>query len=61
MASLAAFQEQAVRNWLKASRGRDQNGPMSWERFRPLMAFFVPRPKFEHPYPNERFDAKHPR
>jgi RNA-directed DNA polymerase len=61
MASLAAFREQAVRHWLRALRRRGQKGRMNWERFRPLMAIFVPRPKIEHPYPNVRFDAKHPR
>ncbi|WP_390621231.1 group II intron reverse transcriptase/maturase [Urbifossiella limnaea] len=61
MASLAAFREQAVRHWLQALRRRGQKGRMNWERFRPLIAFFVPRPKIQHPYPNVRFDAKHPR
>jgi hypothetical protein len=61
IASLAAFREQAVRHWLRALRRRGQKGRMNWERFRELIAFFIPRPKIEHPYPNERFDAKHPR
>jgi RNA-directed DNA polymerase len=61
MASLAAFREQSVRHWLRALRRRGQKGRMNWERFRSLIAFFIPRPKIQHPYPNVRFDAKYPR
>ena len=61
MASLSAFREQSVRHWLHALRRRGQKGRMNWERFSPLIAFFIPRPTIVHPYPNVRFDAKYPR
>src|SRR5262245_12833693 len=61
MAALESFRTGVTRHWLQALRRRGQRGRLNWERFRPLVDFWLPRPKIQHPYPNVRFDAKHPR
>ena len=61
LAALEAFRTQAVRYWLFALRRRSQRSRMNWERFGKLADFWIPKPKILHPYPNVRFDAKHPR
>jgi RNA-directed DNA polymerase len=61
MAALESFRTGVTRHWLQALRRRGQRGRLNWERFRPLVDFWLPRPEIQHPYPNARFDAKHPR
>jgi len=34
---------------------------MTWERIEAQAKRWLPIPKILHPYPNMRFDAKHPR
>ena len=58
---LAIFRLQAVRLWLRSLRRRSQRHRMSWERFGPLSDRWIPIPRILHPYPNERFYAKHPK
>jgi RNA-directed DNA polymerase len=60
-AALEAFRAQTVRSWLRALRRRSQRHRMTWERFRRHVDRWLPIPKILHPYPNERFLAKHPR
>lgn len=59
--ALEAFRTQAIRCWLHALRRRSQRHRMPWERFGQLVNRWIPRPKILHPYPNERFYAKHPK
>ena len=61
MAALESFRTGVTRHWLQALRRRGQRGRLTWEGFRPLVDFWLPRPKIQHPYPNVRFDAKYPR
>jgi len=61
MAALEAFRDQAVRHWHRALRRRSQRHRMPWERFSKIVDRWIPKPKILHPYPNERFYAKHPR
>lgn len=61
LAALEAFRTQAVRYWLFALRRRSQRSRLNWKRFGKLADFWIPKPKILHPYPNVRFDAKHPR
>ena len=61
MAALESFRTGVTRHWLQALRRRGQRGRLNWERFRPLVDVWLPRPEIQHPYPNVRFDAKHPR
>jgi RNA-directed DNA polymerase len=60
-AALEAFRTQTVRSWLRTLRRRSQRHRMTWKRFRRHVDRWIPLPKILHPYPNERFFAKHPR
>jgi hypothetical protein len=60
-AALAAFRTDITRSWLRALRRRGQRRRMPWKRFRRHVDRWLPLPKVLHPYPNERFFAKHPR
>jgi len=61
--AIRAFYTQASRLWLFAIRRRSQKARQrwTWERFYRLQRIWLPRPRICHPYPNQRFDAKHPR
>jgi group II intron reverse transcriptase/maturase len=59
--SLESFRTATVRNWLKALRRRSQRSRMTWERFARLVDRWIPKVQVLHPYPSERFYAKHPR
>jgi RNA-directed DNA polymerase len=61
MPALEVFRRECVRNWLKALRRRSQRHRMNWERFRPWVDRLIPTPAILHPYPNDRFYAKHPK
>jgi len=58
---LNTVREELSRYWLKVLRRRGQKRRMNWERFGPIVRSWIPMPKVLHPYPNERFYAKHPR
>lgn len=58
---LRALCEQVKRHWLHALRRRGQRHRMPWERFGPLVDRWLPHPRVLHPWPNVRFDARHPR
>jgi group II intron reverse transcriptase/maturase len=58
---MASFRTATVRNWLKALRRRSQRHRMPWERFDALVDRWIPKVQILHPYPNERFYAKHPK
>jgi group II intron reverse transcriptase/maturase len=59
--ALATFRRECVRTWLHALRRRSQRHRMPWERFGPTANRWIPNPKITHPYPNDRFYAKHPK
>lgn len=61
MRSLKSFQTEVERYWLRALRRRGQRHRLTWSRFRSLARRWSPKPRIVHPYPNMRFDAKHPR
>lgn len=61
MQSLKSFQGQVERYWFRALRRRSQHDRMSWSRFRSLAKRWIPKPRIVHPYPDTRFDARHPR
>ncbi len=58
---VAQFRQQVQRHWIKALRSRSQVHRMTWERFARIADRLLPQPKVLHPWPNERFYAKHPR
>jgi len=59
--ALVAFVDQVKKLWLKALRRRSQKANLSWERMSRLAKTWLPRPRVSHPYPNQRFDVRHPR
>lgn len=61
MARLEAFRTQAIRRWHFALRRRSHKHRLKWERFGPLVNQWIPSARILHPYPNERFYAKHPK
>ena len=58
---MGAFRDGVRRLWWHALRRRGQRRPWTWKRFTPLIKRWIPSPRIQHPYPSERFDAKHPR
>jgi hypothetical protein len=61
LASLRSFRLQVIRRWLRALRRRGQKDRMTWPRLVAIAERWLPQPSNLHPYPNLRFDAKHPR
>jgi RNA-directed DNA polymerase len=61
MAALEAFRTATARHWLKALRRRSQRSRMPWVRLDRLADRWIPKARVLHPYPNERFYAKHPK
>src|SRR5215472_17168290 len=59
-ARMGAFRSEVSRSWLRALRRRSQRQRMSWERFKARLEPLLPQVQVLHPYPDARFDAKHP-
>ncbi len=58
---LKAFLHEVRRNWLRTLRRRSQRSRWTWTRFMERLGNLLPEVEIQHPYPTERFDAKHPR
>jgi hypothetical protein len=58
---MRVFRKDVLRLWLRQLRRRSQRSRWTWERFLERLAVQIPFARTEHPYPNARFDAKHPR
>jgi len=58
---LRAFRKDVLRLWLRQLRRRSQRSRWTWKRFMERLAVQIPEVHVVHPYPGERFDAKHPR
>jgi len=52
---LGMFRAEVCRAWLHAIRRRSQRSRMTWDRFKPLIALYIPKVRVLHPYPNQRF------
>ena len=59
--SLCQFVHEVRRLWLKSLRRRSQRHKTNWPRFALLAEQWIPKPKIVHPYPEQRFYARHPR
>jgi RNA-directed DNA polymerase len=59
--AIIAFHRQATWHWYRALRRRSQRTRLNWDRMHRITARWLPPPRRMHPFPNERFDAKHPR
>src|SRR2546425_9080655 len=58
---LKAFLHEVRRTWLRMLRRRSQRTRWTWKRFMERLGDLLPAVEIHHPYPTERFDAKHPR
>jgi group II intron reverse transcriptase/maturase len=58
---IRAFRNDVLRLWLRQLQRRSQRSRWTWKRFLERLAVQLPLAQIEHPYPNVRFDAKHPR
>ena len=59
--AVKAFANQVHYLWHRALRRRSQRGVVTWERMRRLIDQWLPKPRTLHPFPEKRFDARHPR
>jgi hypothetical protein len=57
---LQSFRREVLRLWYRTLRRRSQRSHPTWERFFESLASLLPAVQILHPYPSERFDAKHP-
>ena len=59
--ALAAFRFHVLDLWRRALRRRSQRDDLTRERVTRLADDWLPRPRILHPWPQQRFAAKHPR
>jgi len=58
---LGIFMHRLRRLWRAVLVRRSQRGQVSWQRHKPLLDRWIPFPRVLHPYPQQRFAARHPR
>ncbi|MDA8262197.1 MAG: group II intron reverse transcriptase/maturase [Actinomycetota bacterium] len=58
---VSRFVNELKRLWLMALRRRSQKTRMTWHKFAPLAARWMPPIRNMHPYPEQRFAVAHPR
>ena len=58
---LKAFRHDVLRLWLRQLRRRSQRSRWTWTRFQQRLGVLLPHVEILHPWPQERFAAKHPR
>jgi len=58
---LKAFRNDVLRLWRRQLRRRSQRSHWTWQRFLERLGVLLPEVTILHPWPNERFAAKHPR
>jgi group II intron reverse transcriptase/maturase len=56
---LSHFRYRVVRCWYRVLCQRSQRRP-TWARLAPIFDLWLPSPRAVHPYPDARFDARHP-
>ncbi|MCK7476987.1 MAG: group II intron reverse transcriptase/maturase [Candidatus Moduliflexus flocculans] len=60
--ALEAFRTTSMQAWFHALRRRSQKSrSLIWERFKRLVATWIPTAKIQHPYPNQRLCVNNPR
>jgi RNA-directed DNA polymerase len=59
-ARLQAFRREVLRIWFRTLRRRSQRKRITWERFQNGLGKLLPPVQILQPYPDVRFDAKHP-
>jgi hypothetical protein len=58
---LEAFLYEVRRSWPRMLRRRSQRTRWTWKRSKERLRNLLPAVEIQHPYPTERFAAKHPR
>ncbi|MBM5778486.1 reverse transcriptase [Klebsiella pneumoniae] len=53
--------DEGLRLWRRALRRRSQKDDTTWTKANKLAAAWLPRVRVLHPWPVERFTARHPR
>src|SRR5665811_394305 len=56
--ALHGFRRRLIRLWLQALRRRSQKDRLTWKRMLDLETRWLPEPRIQHPWPNQRFDAR---
>jgi RNA-directed DNA polymerase len=56
--ALQQFRKQVTRHWHSALRRRSQKDRTSWQRTARLADRWLPTARIQHPWPNDRFDAR---
>jgi RNA-directed DNA polymerase len=59
--ALSAFRYYVTDLWRRTLRRRSQRHALTWERMTKLANDWLPQTRILHPWPNQRFAAKHPR
>jgi RNA-directed DNA polymerase len=59
--AVRAFHDQVRRQWRRALKRLSQRANATWERFDRLANRWLPKTRTIHPFPEQRFDARHPR
>jgi hypothetical protein len=59
--AIGAFRYHVTDLWRRTLRRRSQKDGMTWNRMTKLAADWLPQPRILHPWPDKRFDVKHPR
>jgi hypothetical protein len=59
--ALSAFRHHVTELWRRTLRRRSQKDRFAWDRMTRLVDDWLPQPRILHPWPDIRFDVKHPR
>ena len=59
--ALSAFRHYVTDLWRRTLRRRSQKDGFTWERMTKLVTHWLPPPRILHPWPDDRFDVRHPR
>ena len=57
--TLGTFLQHVMRLWLRTLRRRSQRDRFEWRRAEKLVDEWLPKPRILHPWPQERFAARH--
>jgi len=59
--ALSAFRHHVTDLWRRTLRRRSQKDGFTWDRMTRLVDDWLPQPRILHPWPDVRFDVRHPR
>ena len=59
--ALTAFRHHVTDLWRRTLKRRSQKDGFTWDRIKPLADDWLPKPRILHPWPAQRFAARHPR